>query len=117
MTGVTQGLVIVTLCLTSALSAAVVPEEERSFEAQGKKMDNFLTRTWERISIAWSLCGYEFKQASSAAVDETKESIKDHSEKLMDDLKEKAEQRIREGVSDAVQDTADDLKKKIGPED
>ena len=82
-----------------ALALAIPSAEDRVFSEGGQSVDNFLIRTVNRISESWSFSRIEFQLASSCAVEESREKVREEVRKqtdaAMEHVREKAVDMIR----------------------
>lgn len=90
------------ISLTAAPKTIHVLPGGKTFEDGGRELDSFVSRTIDRISVAWAMCWEEFRLASSAAVDESKEVIKQEVEKQADKVVEKVSESAKEAVRDSL---------------
>ena len=70
----------------------------RSFEDGGKVVDSFISRTYDRIFLAWAMCWEEFRLAGKAAMEESREVVKQEAENQVDKVIEKISESAKEAV-------------------
>ncbi|MBR2427558.1 MAG: hypothetical protein IKB16_12550 [Lentisphaeria bacterium] len=96
------------ICFFSLISLSAAPPViqvlpgGKTLEDGGREVDSFISRTFDRISVAWGMCWEEFRLASSEVVEESKKVIKQEVEKQTDKVVEKVSETAKEAVRDTI---------------